>query len=91
MYGVFYHYLVMLSIPISIILLVLYFKSKKQKQLIAALLWLIPPVYELWIYYTCGKDCNIRVDLFLVIPIELFILIPASIHALRPYKNNTTT
>lgn len=43
-----------------------------------------------WIRSNCQGECNIRVDLLLIFPVELFVLIPATMQAWRAYKTNNT-
>lgn len=90
MIGIVYYAMVVLSIPIAIVLLVLYVRRKEDIQLVAALLWLIPPVYECLVLSTCSGECNIRIDLVLVFPVELLVLIPLTTRVWRAYKTDTT-
>ena len=80
-----YYLLLLLSIPTAILFFVLYVRSRQRKSLTAALLWLLPLPYEVVILSTCGSECNIRVDLLIVFPLELVILIPISKAAYRAY------
>ncbi len=85
MIAIVYYLMLLLSIPAAIYFLVLFARSKQQKCLSAALLWLIPLPYEAIILSTCTGECNIRVDLLVVLPLELVVLIPISKTAYRAY------
>jgi hypothetical protein len=85
MIAIIYYLMLLLSIPAAIYFLVLFTRSKQRKCLAAALLWLIPLPYEVFILSTCAGDCNIRVDLLVVLPLELVVLIPISKTAYRAY------
>ncbi len=85
MMATIYYLLLLLSIPAAIYFLVLFARAKQRKCLSAALLWLIPLPYEAFILSTCTGECNIRVDLLVVLPLELVVLIPISKTAYRAY------
>ncbi len=85
MMAIIYYLLLLLSIPATIYFLVLFARTKQRKCLAAALLWLIPLPYEVFILSTCAGECNIRVDLLVVLPLELVVLIPISKTAYRAY------
>lgn len=85
MMAIIYYLLLLLSIPAPIYFLVLFARTKQRKCLAAALLWLIPLPYEVFILSTCAGECNIRVDLRVVLPLELVVLIPISKTAYRAY------
>lgn len=63
-----------------------FLRSKQPFQLVCCVLWLLPAAYEAWVQSTCTGECNIRIDLAVVFPLELFLLIPASLIALRSYE-----
>ena len=88
MMAIIYYLLLLSSIPAAIYFLVLFARSKQRKCLSAALLWLIPLPYEAFILSTCTGDCNIRVDLLVVLPLELVVLIPFSKTAYRVYTES---
>ena len=85
MMAIIYYLLLLLSIPAAIYFLVLFARTKQRKCLAAALLWLIPLPYEVFILSTCAGECNIRVDLLVVLPLELVVLIPIRKTAYRAY------
>lgn len=58
MIGIFHYALVLLAIPISIVLFVLFMRCKVSIQLITAVLWLIPPAYEYWTRSNCLGECK---------------------------------
>lgn len=88
MMAIIYYLLLLLSIPAAIYFLVLFARTKQRKCLAAALLWLIPLPYEVFILSTCAGECNIRVDLLVVLPLELVVLIPISKTAYRAYTES---
>jgi len=57
--------------------------SKQRSALFAAVLWLATPLYNSWILASCPGDCNIRVDLLLVLPLLFSISIAALIFIVR--------
>ncbi len=81
--AILYYLLLLLSIPAAIYFFVLYARAKQRKSLVAAVLWLLPLPYEAIVLSTCTGECNIRVDLLIVLPLELFVLIPISKAAYR--------
>lgn len=83
--AIIYYLLLILSVPAAACFSVLFARSKQRKCLVAAALWLIPPAYEALILSTCTGECNIRVDLLFVMPLELLVLIPISRSAFRSY------
>jgi hypothetical protein len=85
MLAILYIGILLLSVPAAITLGVLFALSKRKICLIAALLWLLPVTYEYWVQVNCTGECNIRVDLLLVIPFELFVLGWASTAAYRAF------
>ncbi len=62
------------SVPAVLTFLVLFAISRRRACLIAGLLWLLPIPYEFWVQTNCTGECNIRVDLLLVLPLELIVL-----------------
>lgn len=63
-----------------------FFRSRQPFQLLCSVLWLLPAAYEAWVRATCTGECNIRIDLAVIFPLELILLIPASLIALRLHK-----
>lgn len=76
-----------LSIPMALVLFALFGISRRRVCLLAALLWLLPIPYELLIQSTCTGECNIRIDLLLVLPLELFGLGFTSRKAFRSFAD----
>ena len=56
---------------------------KRRSALVASVLWLTTPFYNAWILAGCSGDCNIRVDLLLVLPLLLAASIAALISIVR--------
>lgn len=73
-----YFAVLFLSGPAVLTFLVLFAISRRRACLIAGLLWLIPIPYELWIQSNCTGECNIRIDLLLVLPVEVIVLLTTS-------------
>lgn len=88
MVAIIYYLLLLLSIPVAIYFFVLFVIAKQRTCLITALLWLLPLPYEAIILSTCTGECNIRVDLLIVFPLELIVLIPMSTAAYRGYAES---
>jgi hypothetical protein len=66
-----YFGLLILSLPAALVLLTLFAVSRSKVCLLAGLLWLLPVPYEVLVQSTCTGECNIRIDLLLVLPLEL--------------------
>ncbi len=66
-----YYGLLVLSLPAALVLLTLFAVSRCRVCLLAGLLWLLPIPYEVLVQSTCTGECNIRIDLLLVLPLEL--------------------
>jgi hypothetical protein len=64
--------------PAFLTFLILFAISRRRACLIAGLLWLVPIPYELWIQSNCTGECNIRIDLLLVLPLEVIVLFTTS-------------
>ena len=62
------------SIPAALTFLILFAMSRRRACLIAGLLWLLPIPYEFWVQTNCTGECNIRVDMLLVLPLEVIVL-----------------
>lgn len=62
------------SIPAALTFLILFAMSRRRACLIAGLLWLFPVPYEFLVQTNCTGECNIRVDLLLVLPLEIIVL-----------------
>ena len=71
--------------PAFLTFLILFAISRRRACLIAGLLWFLPIPYELWIQANCTGECNIRVDLLVVLPLELFVLYQTSRMAFRSF------
>ena len=75
------------SIPMALTLFTLFGISRRRVCLFAALLWLLPIPYEFLVQSNCTGECNIRVDLLLVLPLELFGLGNISRAAFRSFAD----
>ncbi len=62
------------SIPAAITFFVLFAISRRRACLLVALLWLLPVPYEFLVQTNCTGECNIRVDMLLVLPLEVIVL-----------------
>lgn len=71
MLAILYFGIVLVSLPVALAFLTLFVISRRKACLVAALLWLLPAPYEALIQTTCPGECNIRIDLLLVLPLEL--------------------
>ncbi len=69
-----YFAVLFLSGPAVLTFLILFAISRRRACLIAGLLWLLPIPYEFWVQTNCTGECNIRVDLLLVLPLEVIVL-----------------
>ncbi len=69
-----YFAVLFLSIPAAITFFVLFAISHRRACLFVGLLWLLPVPYEFLVQTNCTGECNIRVDLLLVFPLEVMVL-----------------
>lgn len=86
MLFLFYLAILGLSLPASIVFLVLFAISRRMLCLVAALLFLLPVPYEVIVQMNCSGECNIRVDLLLILPLELIGLGSLSRKALLSFS-----
>ena len=75
-----------LSLPGSIVFFVLFAISRRKLCLVVALLFLLPVPYEVLVQMNCTGECNIRVDLLLILPLELLGLGSLSRKALLSFS-----
>lgn len=75
-----------LSLPASIVFFVLFAISRRKLCLVVALLFLLPVPYEVLVQMNCTGECNIRVDLLLILPLELIGLGSLSRKALLSFS-----
>ena len=69
-----YFAVLFVSIPAAITFFVLFAISRRRACLFVGLLWLLPVPYEFLVQTNCTGECNIRVDLLLVLPLEVIVL-----------------
>lgn len=64
--------------------------SRSGVALVAAILWAIYALLEFsnWMQWTCSEDCNIRVDLLLIVPLLWAATIAGILHSL--WRNSRT-
>lgn len=55
---------------VSLFILVVSYKKGKVHYISVAL-WLLYPIYEIWLQLNCSGECNIRVDLLIIYPVIL--------------------
>lgn len=85
MLAFFYMAILLLGIPAAITFGILFVLSRARACVFASLLWLVPPGYEYLVQINCTGECNIRVDLLLVMPLEIFVLTLVSWSAVRAF------
>lgn len=87
-----YYALILAGVGVAVFFQVLFVKTKQPIQLVCSIFWLLPICYETWVLNNCTGECNIRVDLMVIIPIELAALAAISYIAWRSYnKHNSQT
>ncbi len=84
--AILYFGILFFSIPVALSFLILFAISRRKACLLAGLLWLLPVPYELAIQANCTGECNIRIDLLLVLPLELLVLGAMSGAAFRAFS-----
>lgn len=67
--------LLILIIPVGLIILMLVLLPVKILGWMIALIVGTFPFYNIWIMQNCSGDCNIRLDLMILLPILLIMLI----------------
>ena len=81
-----YYAFLLVGLAMTVFFFLAYVRSSKPLLLVTAILWLGPAAYESWVSQSCSGECNIRVDLLIVFPIELVVLIGLSVFAWRSRK-----
>ncbi|PVV15730.1 MAG: hypothetical protein B6D77_01615 [gamma proteobacterium symbiont of Ctena orbiculata] len=84
-----YYLFLLICSALSVFFFALYIRSKQTQQALTAFLLVVPVVYEGWVLQNCTGECNIRVDLILLFPVELLVLSALSIHSWRQYKEKS--
>ena len=65
---------ILLGLPLFLVFVVLGLRSHQWWQWPCAALWLAPLGYETLIQYHCTGECNIRIDILFVWPLEILLL-----------------
>ncbi len=84
-----YYAFILFGVLVALLFFVLFVRSKQPIQLYCTLLWTAPLGYEAWVISGCSGECNIRVDLLIVFPLELVVLSWLSIFAWHKFKQRT--
>ncbi|MES9969794.1 MAG: hypothetical protein ABW092_07140 [Candidatus Thiodiazotropha sp.] len=82
-----YYLFLLLCISLSIFFFALYIRSRQALQALTGALLTMPLAYEAWVLHNCTGECNIRVDLMLLFPVEVLMLSILSLYSWRRYKN----
>lgn len=72
----------------ALLFLFLFFRSRHPIQWLSALLCTAPIAYEIWVIKSCSGDCNIRVDLLVIFPLEIIVLSLTSLFAWKAFKRH---
>lgn len=84
-----YYGFILAGIAFAAVFQILFLKSRKPLLLVTSILWLLPVLYETWVLNNCTGECNIRVDVLVIFPIEVIVLPLLSFFAWRAYKRHT--
>ncbi|MEW8585793.1 MAG: hypothetical protein AB2531_08505 [Candidatus Thiodiazotropha sp.] len=82
-----YYLFLLVCAAMGVFFFALYIHSRQNLQALSAVLLLLPVVYEAWVLENCVGECNIRVDLVVLFPVELLLLSALSCYAWRRFKN----
>ncbi|MCM8922375.1 MAG: hypothetical protein LC540_20345, partial [Candidatus Thiodiazotropha sp.] len=83
-----YYLFILIGAALSVFFFALFIRSKLIIQVVTAAMWLLPIVYEAWVLETCTGECNIRVDLFLLFPLEILLLPALTFYAWKCYRKS---
>ena len=81
-----YYLFTFVCVALAVFFLILFIKSRQSIQLICSMLWLLPIAYEAWVVSNCTGECNIRIDLLVIWPLELLLLFSISRYSWKEYK-----
>lgn len=81
-----YYGFILLGVGMAALFQVLFVKSRRPLMLICSVLWLLPICYETWVLSNCTGECNIRVDVVYLFPIEVIVLTTLSVFAWIAYR-----
>ncbi|MBT3027215.1 MAG: hypothetical protein KME48_08620 [Candidatus Thiodiazotropha sp. (ex Ctena orbiculata)] len=82
-----YYLFLLICAALGVFFFALYIHSKQTLQALSAVLLLLPVAYEAWVLENCNGECNIRVDLVVLFPVELLFLSALSLYSWRRFKN----
>ncbi|MET0071807.1 MAG: hypothetical protein ABW096_17345 [Candidatus Thiodiazotropha sp.] len=82
-----YYLFLLVCAAMGVFFFALYIHSRQTLQALSAVLLLLPVVYEAWVLENCAGECNIRVDLVVLFPVELLLLSALSCYSWRRFKN----
>lgn len=83
-----YYLFILIGAALSVFFFALFIQSKLIIEVVSAAMWLLPIVYEAWVLETCTGECNIRVDLLLLFPLEILFLPALSFYAWKRYRKS---
>ncbi len=83
-----YYAFILAGACLAVFFFALSVKSRQVLPLVCAALWLLPVIYEAGVALTCAGECNIRVDLLLLFPVEIIVLTTMSVLSWRSYKQS---
>ncbi|MEW8690170.1 MAG: hypothetical protein AB2535_03685 [Candidatus Thiodiazotropha endolucinida] len=81
-----YYLFLLICAAMGVFFFALYIRSKQGLQALSAVMLLLPVAYETWVLENCTGECNIRVDLIVLFPVELLLLSTLSLYSWRRYK-----
>ncbi|MBH79540.1 MAG: hypothetical protein CMQ49_03390 [Gammaproteobacteria bacterium] len=84
-----YFAFILAGIGVAALFQALFVKTRKPAFLVCSVLWLLPICYEIWVLNTCTGECNIRVDLLYVFPLEIGLLAGVSLIGWRAYRQHS--
>ncbi|MEW8507865.1 MAG: hypothetical protein AB2598_14290 [Candidatus Thiodiazotropha sp.] len=82
-----YYLFLLVCAAMGVFFFALYIRSKQGLQAFSAVLLLLPIAYEAWVLDSCTGECNIRVDLILLFPVELLLLSTLALYSWRRFRN----
>jgi len=81
-----YYGFILIGIGLAVFFLATFISKRQLFPLVCSALWLVPASYEAWVMSNCTGECNIRVDLLVIFPLEALMLIPLSLAAWKAHK-----
>jgi len=83
-----YYGFILIGTGLAVFFLAIFISKRQLFPLVCSALWLVPAGYEAWVISNCTGECNIRVDLLVIFPLEALILIPISVVAWKAHKRH---